>query len=556
MPTRHITITTIILLIGMGLFLLSGCEETSTNEREADSLVQLAVAELEAAFMYFSENITGDDSLEQVLDAMDVAAAYNHFDEAHSLDPENSQASFGLGFTTILMITQDQSMRDLMLEWDAYFSAGPFRIAGPFLPASILGPHIGYAAIPDIARLMELTLSPMSELARPSDGIPQFSDLQDLISNVVLPMVESGITSFANVQSDSAFTFTLGIDLDPEDAVDHVQFDQADVYALNGGLSAIKGFLRTMLAYNFDFASHDSAGILTELDQDSDFATLLPDGGMSLSSARSAFLITVAFMQSTYDQSNDFITFSGPDEMDSISVALAEAEAALNGPAMMALDEDDPTDSTLVDISAFFTEPINDFKALLPPYEIGTQLDTMYEWDNLVAIIYHVEDSVVADLPGYTLNNSNVTLTFLYDKSPEATILQGSLVVDLFTFPISPETLYMFPATIQEAYAEFITYTEIYDLDTYVPHAHIWLHWSGTITEGESLEISADLVVEAEYMEGIYVAPEITWDADDYSSWLASWPDPTFNQIFPEMNHADLEDFLDLDPSDWSKTGP
>ena len=242
--------------------------------------------------------------------------------------------------------------------------------------------------------------------------------------------------------------------------------------------------------------------------------------------------------------------------MDSISVALAEAEAALNGPAMMALDEDDPTDSTLVDISAFFTEPINDFKALLPPYEIGTQLDTMYEWDNLVAIIYHVEDSVVADLPGYTLNNSNVTLTFLYDKSPEATILQGSLVVDLFTFPISPETLYMFPATIQEAYAEFITYTEIYDLDTYVPHAHIWLHWSGTITEGESLEISADLVVEAEYMEGIYVAPEITWDADDYSSWLASWPDPTFNQIFPEMNHADLEDFLDLDPSDWSKTGP
>ena len=46
--------------------------------------------------------------------------------------------------------------------------------------------------------------------------------------------------------------------------------------------------------------------------------------------------------------------------------------------------------------------------------------------------------------------------------------------------------------------------------------------------------------------------PIIIWGANTYQDWVAAWPDPTFNGIFPDMTCEDLVEFLDIE-EDWEQ---
>jgi hypothetical protein len=54
-------------------------------------------------------------------------------------------------------------------------------------------------------------------------------------------------------------------------------------------------------------------------------------------------------------------------------------------------------------------------------------------------------------------------------------------------------------------------------------------------------------------LDGAWTYPVITWQADTFDEWKNSWPDPTFNSIFPNWTVDDLMEFFDMDEEDWEK---
>ena len=67
-----------------------------------------------------------------------------------------------------------------------------------------------------------------------------------------------------------------------------------------------------------------------------------------------------------------------------------------------------------------------------------------------------------------------------------------------------------------------------------------------------TLETEYNIEYDREYS---WVYPKFTWEADDFQSWKAAWPDPTINGIFPSWTIDDLLEFLELDDEeDWEKT--
>ena len=559
----------------MGLMFFTGCEELTDGEVSPEDS-SAAVAKADSATLIM-ETMMNDmfnaepDSVEEMLDLMDFGDAYTLYSEAATLDPSNSDANFGMAFTGFLMLTQDQDLQDMLLRWEDYFSVNePFLISeedgtlgrnGYGLPLSIDG--ISIPVLPYLE--MPVSLTKMA-----TGDVPQFSEFQDLVDGLFLPVVEESIAALELVDDDPDYVFIISPTMQGESEADPIEIDLTEIYVLEAGLYALKGVLKSVIAYNFDFVSFDSVGIVTELNQGSDFATLKSNGaadlGLALTSVNTAFERihdALDFLEAeTDDQSNDLITLDQDDNINEIRSDMEEIQNVFQGPNVIHysywediydndgywIGEVEIEDSLTVDISQFFNNPIADFKAMVPPYTMGTQ--PYYSYEDYYESLHVVIEQTTVTASGF--NNTPVSLSLrlhTYEEGPIITayIAIGGIWYDLTT--ISPSNV---PAAVWDLYTDFIALIDDYSDEMYA-YQYINFDWSGTVTTGASLRIEGDYYIEYEIRTATYVEPKFSWNASTYTEWLGSWPDPTMNGIFPGMDAQGLADLLDFGQEDWDE---
>ncbi len=561
----------ISLVLIVSMLFIFGCDEVDDpdyvspdDSTSADSLVSVANASMDNLMqnMFDAE----PDSAQEMLDILDFSEPYGLYVTAHELDYRNNDANFGMAFTGFIMLTQDEQLQEMLLRWESYFNVHePFAVSqaqptpgnpGYGLPLSVDGIRIPIAPFFEIP----LALAKMSV-----DDVPQFSEFQDLVGTLFLPVIEESLVALDSVDNDPDFIFLISAAMQGETEADPIELDLTEIYALEMGLHALKGVLKTVVAYNFNFVSFDSTGIITELSQGSDFATLKTNGtadlNEALASANTAFekaFNALDFLEAeTDDQSNDLIQLDEDDDITEIRADIEEAQSALQGPTMIHYEywedinndgEDDwVEDSIRVDISQFFNNPIEDFKAMLPPYTMSTSIVCGYDSIYISEHIHFEETSV--SVPNLSGTYIEIDLEYhTYDVNPTLNVYVtlGPLGYNLATANRND-----LPELVWDAYDAFLALIATYPIDSY-HNPHVRFNWSGTVTTGEALVIDGDVIIEYEEMTASYVAPDPSWDSASYTEWLAAWPDPTMQGIFPDLDATGLAEFLGFNEENWN----
>mgnify|MGYP006865006357 CR=1 FL=1 len=567
----------VIILVSWSLLFFIGCEESSDDVSAEDSTAAVAkVNEAIAALEAEIEEIVNaePDSVQAVLDLLDFSGPYALFVEANELDHRNNDANFGLGFTGFLMLSQDDQLQEMLLRWESYFNIHePFTVTDPQpslmksgygLPLTVDGIRVPIAPLIE----MPFALSKMSV-----DDVPQFSEFQDLVESLFLPVVLESIAALELVDDDPDYVFEISAAMQGEDEAEPIELDLTEIYVLEMGLYGLKGLLKTVIAYDLDFASFDSAGIVDELSQGSNFATLKAGGADDLASALTSALLAadravsaLDFLEAETDlQDDDLIRNDEDVDLDEIRQVIEEVQSALSGPTIIHyeywddMNEDDNKtddemieDSVNVNISQFFNNPINDFKAMLPPYTIGIMHEYEYEYDSITADILVEDSNVIAP----DLDETLIELTLSYQN--QGSEPEFSAFVTMYTggglgvaYHLSnPANQDVLPEGVYEMYAEFLALVQFYSSELY-QFQSIEFSWLGVVTTGESLTIQGSFVIEYEERVKTYTIPDPQWNAGTYSEWLNAWPDPTMNAIFPDLDAAGLANLLDFNEENW-----
>ena len=554
---------------------------TEEDIAESDALVEEGNAELENVFseLYDSDE---PDSVQGLLDMVDFTDAYDSFDEARTVNPENYDAHLGASLTGLLQVTQDQSFRDMVDSWDNYFAnTTPFEVEQS--ESQILGRN-GFG-LPISQEGMQIPISsfvgvPLNMAKITQEDVPQLSDLQTVISSVLLPYVDQGITSLNLIEDlpDSIeFVFTVSTEMQPDVESGELELDLTEVYLMNMMMHALKGVLNTMLAYNFDFVTHDAAGIEAELNLNSDFATLKSDGAERLAVAFTAMNTAIDKFEAavtynyneTDDDFDDLIPRIDQDEYLDVIEGLQDARDVLNQPSWIIdegcddygygydydgygygdstgydgydyYDGDCDEDSIQVDIQQFWVNPISDMKQMIPSYTIAAALDTSYDWDgengdfdDEWTFVRPDEDACPgndwyfqARISGNPENENDSASYHYYGCPPDG--LEDTLR-NLYNNLLDEYSSVDYLQVSVDYW-----YDDDYGVAFTLGEAYWWAEWED---------------------EEVYSYPVITWDADTYDEWKNGWPDPTFNGFFPTWTADDLMEFLGFeDGDDWDKT--
>ena len=574
----------IFYLIFFGIISLSiwSCEEfldeesvdpdkiiTEEDIAESDALVEEGNVELENVFseLYDSDE---PDSVQGLLDMVDFTDAYDSFDEARTVNPENYDAHLGASLTGLLQVTQDQSFRDMVDSWDNYFAnTTPFEVEQS--ESQILGRN-GFG-LPISQEGMQIPISsfvgvPLNMAKITQEDVPQLSDLQTVISSVLLPYIDQGITSLNLIEDlpDSIeFVFTVSTEMQPDVESGELELDLTEVYLMNMMMHALKGVLNTMLAYNFDFVTHDAAGIEAELNLNSDFATLKSDGAERLAVAFTAMNTAIDKFEAavtynyneTDDDFDDLIPRIDQDEYLDVIEGIQDARDVLNQPSWIIDEECDDygydydgyyyyicdEDSMQVDIQQFWVNPISDMKQMIPSYTIAAALDSSWDWDGENG---HLYDEWTFVRPGE--DDCQGWNDYYFEGRVYGEPIDENDSASYYYYGCPPDGL---EDTLRNLYNNLLDeYSSVNNLQVSMYYNYNMVDYGETFTLGE-----ANWWAEWEYIEGVYSYPVITWDADTYDEWKNGWPDPTFNGLFPTWTADDLMEFLDFeDGDDWDKT--
>ncbi|MEA1986082.1 MAG: hypothetical protein U9N76_01165 [Candidatus Marinimicrobia bacterium] len=376
------------------LVVFTGCLFDDDGPSDADKIqAQSKVLEANAEIVTFYDELQGieDDSLMlEAVENFDFEAVNVLYNEALEYDPNNEEALFGEALSGLLAISNNEEFNTMMDEFETYFEANPpFEVSGSILGKSLLGMTFKpqkNILLPTIS--IEKTTQLLSKIS--DADVPQFSEVQELIRTVIIPRINTSITNIQKLESNSDFSFIVEVAVG--DTTINIEFDLTEVYMVDAGLQGMKGEFTTALAYNLDIESYDDAGMVTALTLGSDFLALNSGGAADLSNAYSAINTGLEKVQSaidyfkaeTDDQSDDVIP--NDDEgilegLEDIEEGLEEANQAYTGKVWVDYPYSTIADSFQVEIKNIFINPINDFKAMVPPYTVTAGLDTSWYWN-------------------------------------------------------------------------------------------------------------------------------------------------------------------------------
>ena len=546
------------------------CDTVTVSQADIEAAIELvneANVDLENIFTNLYDSDDPED-IDGIIDLLDFSNAYALYNEAQTLHPDNEDANFGIAVTGLMQVVQDQSFNDMIDQWDNYFSNTTL------FEADISNTHVlgrqGFG-LPLNAGGMRIPIGPFLEMplrmARISlDYVPQFSELQNIIRDIMLPYIDAGIAGLEKVEANPDYVFTITSAMQPDVGSSSMELDLTEVYTIDMMLHAIKAIANTIIAHNFDFATHDGAGIVAELNLGSDFGTINSTGEAELSAAYAAMQSAITKLDNAIDfledesddQDNDVIAqMENYSDYQDMRDALDEVNDMITQPTWVTYNENNSygyygdysgtgnyydynyeEDSVRVDISKFYTNPLQDLKEMVPPYVVTEGID--YEWDWDWYAIDHYEMSNDYDSVSFTITGDSDSY-FYFEHWSEMDPM-GNVDTSMWGNIGVPQEV--IDAVDQKRDSLYSVYNG-YIIETSA-------YWDGYLGDNQKVLIRW-YIYEAE-LDGASSYPIITWDADNYEDWKNGWPDPTFNGIVPDWTVDDLLEFLGMDDEDdWIK---
>ncbi len=534
-----------VLVICVSFLFLTNCEDINNNDDvspEDSTAAVVLVANANASLFPVIGALfaTDPDSAQTILNDLDLSESRGFYLEASEKDWRNQDAHFGLGFTSVLMLSQNTQLNEIFGSSAKVFE--PFRSEGE--SSNPVGYALGLPLSSSrVSGMIALTFEIPLALGRLQfESLNAFNAFQADVIDTFIPMIDAGLSALDSLNNDPAFVFNLG-------TTTHVAL--IDVIALESSLFALQAMFKGLAAYNFELNTQDPAEIIAGLSQGS-YGALNENGETLLSEAHAAALTSIeradqvlSLLLAETPTENHLLVQFDASESSQIQANLELLRSTLNGATDIEygfLDErgDVGIDGiTQMDISQYYLNPVIDFKILLPPYTMATTTAYNYNQVTVYEQIHLEENEVVVA----GLNNTPVSINIQYSESNADT----SAIVTLGTPPISlsynllianPSEL---PVAIWEVWAEILLAINEYS-DELHNYPEISFQWSGVITTGSTLIIDGEIAID--YLErdndSSYIAPDRIWTATNYADWLAGWLDPTAQGMYPEFLAEDL----------------
>lgn len=559
----------------------------------ANSLVEEANEQLFDDLTYVFEQDPPDDP-EDIDQYFDMTDSYELYLKALELDEDNNGAHFGLAFTEIAMVTQDNKLEEALDEWTECLEdlfegeIDPFNYNQSETDKSILFrkgynsglPLSGHAFYSfdflQILKYLPIITSPNDEIFKSQNICPEIESLQELVEDLFLDRISKAIIHLNEVVNEN-FVFKITPEMLDDEYQDPITIDDTEIYLMKAALHQLRAAIYMIITYNVNVPLSDfietEGWVGTNYDwqwisQNSDFLTIRTGKEESLMNAHSDLNNVInsieqawVFLQSDDDIDQDIILLEDvtnleddmEDEIDrDIDEVIIEARQLLNDDYLLEYDyvycnyseyyeecENKEVEITL-NISQFFNDPIQNLKSVMPVYNVSTTICefTDYDWDDSE---YELN---------ITLNDNSISGGdyFSFNGNCQWDDLENDVYVNLYYYSWSgSESLkgqlkYALQSECNKIISDY-NYDEI-------NYFYLWFNFNGY---GDSNQLSLQLnnYYEIEtIVQGEWGCPKILWDASDCEEWKSGW-DATFGGLFPNMTTEKLfDELLELNDED------
>lgn len=346
--------------------LIGSCAEDEEEEDTIDPAASSDKVDLGVFAFYEAMGTEGKD----------FTASYDLFEEAVRLNPNNMDAHVGAGVTNILRLPNHPTVAavleslgvDVLVKTPLPFPWGAAGFSDRRTPASAASQMI-------------------------FGGLSGTSVVQmdfHLLLDFIIGVIQVSINHFDRVenQPDYAWLFPNMTGTGP----DTVEIDVTDIHFAESSLHLVKAFLLGLNAYEMEMSSLDVEGLAGALSPESDFMTLTDPAALATAQAAlgegadEVHTGAVLLEAEEDDQTDDLIRLEMEGDIPGDWPTLTEGQrdSLENMPTIMEdlmdnpmeivenfdLNEGTPDDTLMVSLGVLFEDPILDWKAILPDYEI------------------------------------------------------------------------------------------------------------------------------------------------------------------------------------------
>ena len=547
MLARRLLWLCLILALVLGI----ACSEDNPAEPQlpADcgglSNVDCAAAKVQTANQLLESilytNLNADPERPSDVDVREPLTLYN---QALSLDPSNKDAHFGAAVLGLLALSSDSEINAAFDEWKAYLDQQvPFEA-----PTAGGHPSLGVPLTFRTGRAalaLPFDLVGISVLAQARGSmtlaVPQISRAQAILRDRVLPRLTEARDHLAVVASSPDYQYIVTPRMQGDEDASPAEIDHTDILALRAGCSLLAAACHVAVSYELNFSAYDSLGLVEALSPGSGWMSLRDDGAEHMAAAQTALLASVddvdaaiTSLKGEQDDQDDDVIKTDPSfetsDLDSIQSHLPDVRAGLNGGYTRVDDWDSnsstPPVSLTIQAGALFSDPVDDWKSLLPAYTVTARravLDQGYESNygtsmRSVTIPYPAYFSASYSLSAY---GGEVDSNY-YGDEPLRTAAR-SIAWERYALVQSiPDWNGTFYCSVS-----FYGYLDAGTQDV----AFSWYEDYGTATRS------------------VFV-PVITWEANTFDQWVL--PDPTLHGLLPQMGSS--QQFMEtfgIAASDW-----
>lgn len=545
------------LALPLILLLLASCSSDESNPNPTGPSDPTGAA---------AKVVEANNALEGILDSelngpdpdgpsdVDFRTPFGLYQEALRLDDNNRDAHLGVAVTQLLTLSAEAEVNAAFDEWKAYLDDHvPFEVdQTPRQPLGVpIGPARGREALRLPFDIVPLTMVAQSRtLLRPPP--PQISRVQNVIATLVLPRVEEARGHLARVVADPYYTFTVTPRMQGDLEADPALLDLTDFLALRAGCDLLAAACKVATAYQLGLAEYDSLRLIQALTPGSGWLKLLPGGDQKMHEARMDILdaitdtdraLTALLAEQATFQEYDVIKI-GPDDLsradvESIRVNLPHVRAAMEN-GYTRWDDWDDTDRTpnaplRLNPGALFSDPVPDWKALLPGYSVTLERRL---WDEDWHSSGSWNDTLHVYLPSAGTYHGSSYLEIQNWRFETDDDYWGNN--DALREPLRRrlERLYWDRLATQSGFSGFGEIGGSY-----------W-GWQ-TLPAGEHV-LPIQVYTYYQTSNQMVLVPTLTWDATTFQTWL--WPDPTMNGLMPGMTStAQANTLFGIDGDGWER---
>ncbi len=531
------------------LVLALGCDEVTDEEEDAAAAQALA----DSASGVFEDELAGFiDSVEAgEIDSpyeIDFTTSNAIFKEALALDAYNLDANFGAGLTELLIFTQDPDFKAVFDAWEAFVDTGSIFVAGELnkgrSPLSIFQPGGSGAGS---FQLLDKRAVAATFLSLPKMAVsdpPTIGDIQDLVESIFIPTL-GYIAARLDILDDSTdFTFTITSAMQGGGGETAKELDLTEIFLLETGVHLLLAFSNGITAYNVGPSAYDSAAIIDWLSQGSGLLSLRSVGADRMGKAKTA-LFTAAdkldaatnFLEADIDTANDIIKLTTGELTAADLQELRDSTQAFRDMFDTGIsfteDWDDsletPDEELTFDFDVLFTNPIVDFKSILPVYTVTVGRDTSYDYLWIDTTIF-VEE--VINLPLAIPGDFHFWLHYEYYDEWDG----PSLYVD-HNFPDVGVDYSFFFTTADSLKDHFMALGN-------VRHWDVQINWNGQLVQGNNVfSFNAYVNYDWGVADFLYYTGIITFEADVAADWI--FQTANLNGLVPQFSDdAELKRIL------------